>query len=368
LANDFLSGLHFGLEEASILVTTVFLCLLVLQSRRNLLNRRAIKDMRQGHSTHGVPTPRLGGAVIFMTVIVSTVFVDGFFGGRYAKFAISMLPMVVVTLWEDMLRPTSPQVRLSATAVSCLFSMATLQIWFTRADVPLIDPWMMGAFGVIVTLLFAATCVNAFNLVDGLNGLCGSIAAAAFLALHMIANKVGHDFMAHMAISLAVAVAGFLLFNFPRGRIFLGDTGSYVLGYLIAWFGVSLCYWFHTVSPWAVLLILAYPLGDLGITLLRRILSGHSPFHPDNLHFHHLVMLLLRQKTAYGKRLDWHNPAATVILLPLAVAPMIPAVLYFDRPGILQAATLTYALAITGIYVGLLAVTKAAQKASDHRA
>ena len=362
---DFLSGVHFGLEEASILATTVFLCFLVLQSRRSLLNRRAFKDTRQPHSTHGTATPRLGGAVIFASVIFTTVFFDGFFGGRYAKFAVSMLPMVFATLWEDMLRPTTPQVRLSATAASCLFTMATLQIWFTDADVPLIDPWMTGGFGVMVTLLFAATSVNAFNMVDGLNGLCGAIAVAALMSLHLIGNAVGHEFLAHMAIILAVAVAGFLLFNFPKGKIFLGDTGSYVLGYLIAWFGVSLCYWFHMVSPWAILLIVAYPVSDLVITLVRRVLAGHSPFRPDNLHFHHLVMLLLRQKSSHGKRLDWHNPAATLLLLPLAVAPMIPAVLFFDRPGVLQAAVLAYAVAIAGIYAGLLAVTKpAAQKVS----
>lgn len=354
----FLGSIHFRLEEASILCVVVFLCFVVLNSRGSILNRRARKDMRQTQRSHSIATPRLGGVVIFAAVVMSSVFVDGFFGGRYAKFALAMLPMISVTLWEDMLRPTSPQTRLSATLASCFLTVMTLKIWFTGLDVSLIDPWMTGAIGVLITVAFVTASVNCFNMVDGLNGLCAGIAIAAFLSLHMIASAVGHQFIAHMTLTLAVAVGGILLFNFPKARIFLGDTGSYVMGYMIAWFGVSLTYWFDDVSPWAIFLIVAYPLSELVLTVSRRLLSGHSPLRPDTSHTHHLVLLLLRQMTSYGKPLPWQNPTATLIILPFAIAPMVLAVLFFDSARLLQALTLSYGLAIACLYARLLVLTR----------
>ena len=356
--NSYFGSIHFGLEEASILLVTVFLCFAVLNSTGSILNRRARKDMRQTQRAHSVATPRLGGAVMFTAVVMSSVFVDGFFGGRYAKFALAMLPMISVALWEDMLRPTSPQTRLSATLASCFLTVMTLQVWFPGLDVALLDPWMTGAVGVLITVAFVTASVNGFNMVDGMNGLCAGIALAAFLSLHMIAGAVGHHFIAHITLTLAVAVGAFLLFNFPNARIFLGDTGSYVMGYVIAWFGVSLAYWFDDVSSWAIFLIVAYPLSELALTVSRRLLSGHSPFRPDTRHTHHLVLLLLRQMTSYGKPLPWQNPAATLLILPFALAPMVPAVLFFDSPGILQALTISYGVAIACIYVGLVVLTR----------
>ncbi len=191
-----------------------------------------------------------------------------------------------------------------------------------------------------------------------MNGLCAGIVLAAFLPLHMIAGAVGHHFIAHITLTLAVAVGAFLLFNFPNARIFLGDTGSYIMGYVVAWFGVSLTYWFADVSPWAIFLILAYPLSELALTVSRRLLAGHSAFRPDTNHTHHLVLLLLRQMTSYGKSLPWQNPTATPIILPFAIAPMVPAVLFFDSPRLLQALTLSYGLALGCIYAGLLVLTR----------
>ena len=352
-----LGNLHFALEEATILMVTVFLSFVVLNSKGTLLNRRARKDMRQAQRAHESATPRLGGAVIFAAVAMISVFADGFFGERYTKFALAMLPMICVTLWEDMLRPTSPRTRLAATLASCLLTVMSLRIWFTSLDVPVIDPWLAGLAGVVVTVAFVTASVNAFNMVDGVNGLCGGMAMAALVSLHMIATAVGHDFVAHVALTLAVAAAAFLLFNFPKARLFLGDTGSYVFGFIISWFGISICFRFPEVSPWAIFLIMAYPLSELAATVTRRLLSGHSPFRADARHMHHLVLLLLRQVTSHGQPLSWQNPTSTLVILPFAVAPMVAAVVFFDRPGVLQGLTIAYGVAFACAYAGLHVLT-----------
>ncbi len=347
---DFVEGFHAELTELVVLVATMALCVMVLNARTSLLNRRASKDLRQFHSTHAEPVPRLGGTAIFAGFLLTILFFDGFFGGRHAKVLVSMLPMLAVTLWEDTLRPTSPRIRLMGVLASCLLALGSLQVWLTSIDLPVIDLMMPGIAGFLVTAAFILSTVNGFNLIDGLNGLCAWTALAALLALSFISVTVGYEFMAHITMALGAAVAGFLVFNFPRARLFLGDTGTYVLGYLIALFGISLCYRYPAVSPWAVFLIIGYPLSEVIISFFRRLLAGVSPFQPDNLHLHHLVRARMQRLRLPGKLSAHHNPIATTLILPLSIGPMIFAATNFDNPRFLQVGAAAYGLAMIGLY------------------
>lgn len=266
-----------------------------------------------------------------------------------------MMPMVAVTFWEDMARPTPPRLRLAAVLTSSLLTVSLLGIWLPRIDLPVLDGLMPGAVGAAITILFVTAAVNGFNMIDGLNGLCSGTALAALVAISSISESVGYGFMEHLTMVLAAAVAGFFFFNFPRGRIFLGDTGAYVLGYLLALFGISICYRYPQVSPWAILLILGYPLGDVGISFLRRMIGGGSPFGADTLHLHHLVLAGLRRYLTGERMRGWHNPLGTLLVLPLAIAPMAYAAAYFNRPGMLQAGAAAYAIAMISLYVALRA-------------
>jgi len=347
---DFFAGSHVELIDLVILLATIAFCVIILNAKTSLLNRRASKDLRQFHSTHAQPVPRLGGAAMFAGFLLTILFFDGFFGGRHAKVLVSMLPMLAVTLWEDTLRPTSPRIRLMGVLSSCLLTLGSLQVWLTSIDLPLIDLLMPGFAGFLITAAFILGTVNGFNMIDGLNGLCAGTALAALLTLNFIAVAVGYEFMAHLTMALGAAVTSFLVFNFPRARLFLGDTGAYVLGYLIALFGISLCYRYPAVSPWAVFLIIGYPLSEVVITFFRRLLAGSSPFLPDNLHLHHLVQAQVQRLRLPGKLGAHHNPITTILILPLAIGPMIFAAANFDSPRLLQASTAAYGLAMIGIY------------------
>lgn len=360
--SDDMSDVWLGLTGAVMLSVTVFLCMVVLNSKDLILNRRAAKDLRQRHAAHARPAPRLGGALIFMSFLFTTLFFDDYFGGRHAKVIVAMFPMVAITLWEDTVRPTPPRVRLLGVMASALFTVGSLRVWLTSVDVPYIDILMPGVTGILLTVLFVAAAVNGFNMIDGLNGLCASTALAALLALGYIASAVGYDFMVHLTLALASAVAGFLIFNYPWGRIFLGDTGAYVLGYLAALCGVSICYRFPAVSPWAIFLILAYPLSEVIITFFRRLIAGHSPFEPDNMHLHHLVLIWLRSLSGLKGHLAWHNPVATLFVLPVAVGPMTFAATYFDQPRTLQLGAAAYAVAMICLYIALRATVRGRSK------
>lgn len=357
-------NVSLDLTDGVVFAVTVLLCLVVLNSRNLTLNRRATKDLRQRHATHARPAPRLGGAAIFTSFLLTTLFFDGYFGGRHAKVIVAMFPMIAVTLWEDMVRPTPPRARLLGVVATALLTVGSLQVWLTSVDVLYLDLLMPGVTGILLTVLLLTVTVNGFNMIDGLNGLCAGTALAALLALAYISGSVGFEFMVHISLALSAAVAGFLIFNFPWGRIFLGDTGAYVLGFLVTLSGVRICERFPAVSPWAVFLILAYPLGEVLITFFRRLLAGLSPFEPDNMHLHHLVLVGLRGIPALKGLPAWHNPVATLLVLPAAVGPMIFAAAYFDQPRTLQLGALAYAAAMITLYASVRLVLRGAQKTS----
>jgi len=108
--------------------------------------------------------------------------------------------------------------------------------------------------GVPLTLLITAGVANGFNLIDGVNGLSAFTGLCSALALAYIAGQGGAWTLQMMALLLAAAILGFLVLNYPFGLIFLGDAGAYTLGFVIAWFGISLLRAIPEVSAWAVLL------------------------------------------------------------------------------------------------------------------
>ena len=356
-----------NLQEVAAFTLVVAACLVICRYQDASFNIRSHLDTRQSHSTHAVPTPRLGGMAIFLSVVLTTTFFDGHLGGSYAKLIISAVPLVIVALWEDAVGQTSAPVRLAAAFMSALLVMVSLQSWLPRLDIPLLDPWMGGAVGVAVTALFIAGSVNAFNMIDGLNGLCGGVALFAFLAFNAIAAEAGFDFMTHTTMLLTAGMAGFLVFNFPFGKIFLGDTGAYLAGFILSCFTVSLTERFPEVSPWALFLVLAYPLSELCFTFLRRLALGASPFAPDQGHLHHLVLAAVQQSGWCGGASRWNNPLATLLIMPLAVCPMAYAVAYYSDPPRLLAGVLGYALLFAAVYVALWAYLRTARQDAPAR-
>ena len=143
----------------------------------------------------------------------------------------------------------------------------------------------------LFTVLWVVTVTNAFNLIDGMDGLsagCGSICSALMI---LPAWVFGHTETAGILAALCGACVGFLPHNLRRKKLFLGDTGAQFIGFVLA--VLSLDYFFsggHTVSASAPLLFLAYPLTETVVTVLRRLLRRRDPLTADRGHFHHLLL------------------------------------------------------------------------------
>ena len=149
----------------------------------------------------------------------------------------------------------------------------------------------LGILGIPVTAFFLLGFINSFNLVDGLDGLAGGIAAISAMVLAFAGVLQGNFLLVVLSLALLGAVVGFLPFNFLLGKTFLGDAGSMLLGYLLAVSALAGSRFTHDATP--VLLAIAsaiVPILDTFTTILRRLRSGQGLFHPDSMHIHHRLI------------------------------------------------------------------------------
>ena len=142
--------------------------------------------------------------------------------------------------------------------------------------------------------------VNAVNFTDGIDGLNASVTFFASLIFMVIAGILGANGMGILAAATAGGCLGFLIWNFNPAKVFMGDTGSLLLGYVLATVSVLGLFKFYAIVTFVVpVLALAVPLSDTLFAFCRRIVHGQSPFHADRGHFHHKLMDLgLNQKQA----------------------------------------------------------------------
>ena len=183
----------------------------------------------------------------------------------------SAVPVFAAGLTEDLTHWVSKEVRLVAAFISAALAGWLLGAWVVRLDVPILQTVIaVPAASVLVTCLLVAGLTNAFNIIDGFNGLAGGVAALILLGIAYVAFKVGDIAVLAVALTAVGAIAGFMLLNFPRGLIYLGDGGAYLLGF---WIGVLLVLLVGRnpgVSAWFPVLLCSYPVCELLFSIYRR--------------------------------------------------------------------------------------------------
>ena len=173
--------------------------------------------------------------------------------------------------------------------------------------------------------------MNAFNLIDGLNGLSSYVSISVATSLSIIAFQVGNLQFSIFLILLNSAILGFFVLNFPFGKIFLGDGGAYTLGHLLVWCSILLINQSEEISPFAIFLIFFWPVADTGLAIWRRWKLGNPADRPDRLHFHQLAMRFLEIHFFGRRRRNIVNPISTVVLVPLISVPQLLGVIYWNN-------------------------------------
>jgi len=246
---------------------------------------------------HEGAVPVVGGLAMGMAFLVCYTL-----GGRNAGFSPMLAAAVVVTLAGGVLDDRHEVGSLSKFG----FQIAAAAILATVGDVLLshlghlmsTELFTLGRWAAPLTVFALVGVMNAINMADGLDGLAGGLAVAACINFAVAASLAGHaPEFATICIAVGAAI-GFLYFNARspwrrQAAVFMGDTGSLLLGLLLGWFAVRLAMAERpALAPITAVWILALPIGDTVTLLIRRALHGRNPFHADRQHLHHIVLAL----------------------------------------------------------------------------
>lgn len=311
---------------------------------------------------HFTLTPRIGGVSVFAGVVAAYVVAQPPRAEILGVLLLAGLPAFVFGLAEDVTKKVGVLTRLLATMASGVLGWWMTGLSLTSVDLPLLDS-LLGF--TLISLAFTAFAVggvaNAVNFIDGFNGLASGFVVVALIGLAMVAATVGDTNLALACLSIAAAMMGFWLVNWPWGRLFLGDGGSYFGGFAFAWASVLLIEINSGVSAFVPLLICIHPVTEVLFSIFRRHMNGVSTGHPDRLHLHTLVM---RRVVRPKLRLMFPDEPAMVSLLcnsvtglvmSLATVPAVVVALMVVNHNLLAAlGCLAFALGYVTLYARLV--------------
>jgi len=290
---------------------------------------------------HTKAVPRIGGLAIGLGIFASIT--ASFQQSPEEFFKVLMLicaiPTFAIGLTEDLTKKVSIKTRLLLTAFSALLVCKYLNIQVTRLDIPIID--LVFNIPMVSTLftIFAITgLANSYNIIDGFNGLSSMVGMITLLTLGYIGFKLGDPTVVSLSFSMAAAILGFFLFNYPRGFIFLGDGGAYLIGFWIAIISILLVKNHPEVSPWFAIIVNAYPIMETLFTIYRRkFQQGKSPGHPDGLHIHSLIFRRILNPKHITSELEWFdaNSKTAPYLWLLSSLALIPGIFFYNSTLIL---------------------------------
>lgn len=314
---------------------------------------------------HEQPTPRIGGVAIMLGLIMMLAVpainsVLNFLplspsaqetSTSLGLLILASLPAFLGGLVEDLTKKVGVMERLLLTMIAGSVAAWLLGATLERLDIPFLDgalAWL--PFAVIFTAFAIAGIANAINIIDGYNGLASGYSIIALAALAYVAYQVGDTFILVASLGLAGALLGFLVWNWPGGKIFLGDGGAYMTGFMLAELSVLLAVRNTGISPWFPLTILIYPVFETLFSIYRRKFVRHQhPGHPDRLHLHQLVFHRVIRLVERKDRLKRNSLVALyywVWALPMAFI----AIEFQSNTQVLQLLSLAYCICYLWLY------------------
>lgn len=256
------------------------------------------KDERKIHKN---PTPRLGGLSIFISFVITTLLFTGGIENYEIGFIVGATIIVIGGVIDDIYE-IRPIVKLIFQVLAALALVSTgVHIDVLSNPFSSINPMInISLLAIPVTIVWIVGVTNAFNLIDGLDGLAGGVALISSATIFIIASNSGRDSVAVLTIILCGAIAGFLPYNFNPASIFMGDTGAQLLGFLLA--SISVEGTVKSAAAFSVavpLLTIGLPLYDTMFAMIRRKINGKPISQADRGHLHHrLLDIGLSQKKA----------------------------------------------------------------------
>jgi UDP-GlcNAc:undecaprenyl-phosphate GlcNAc-1-phosphate transferase len=275
------------------LVLATLLVLLSAGTVRAMIAAR-VMDTPEARKAHDRPTPKGGGVGIVVTFLVGIAVLYRFaefsrLADPYFRGVIEASVAIAVVAFLDDLFDWPFAVKLGAQVLAALVAV-TSGLFVTDFRIPYLGPVPLAWAGIVATLAWILFTTNAMNFIDGLNGLAGGVALIACLFIVFIAERHGGWFAYAAAGLLAAGLAGFLPFNFPKARIFMGDVGSQFCGFMLAVLAVVASRFDGVELSFLLMpMLLSGVLFDVAFTLVRRLVQGEAVTRPHRGHLYQVA-------------------------------------------------------------------------------
>jgi UDP-GlcNAc:undecaprenyl-phosphate GlcNAc-1-phosphate transferase len=278
------------------LILAIALTAFLVEVARRLAPAIGLVDAPDQRKAHKGEIPLVGGIGIYAALLIVTAY-TGLIAEHW-PFIVSGTLLVLIGMLDDVFG-MSPVTRLLLQTASVLFLCIAGNVYLSDLGgiIPGTSEFELGIMSIPFTVFAGVGIINAFNMSDGVDGLCGTLTLFALFGFGIVAYIAGMQSELLMVGILGGALIGFLMFNLrlpgrQQAAVFLGDAGSYLLGLSVLYFAMKLSQGEpRAMTPVSALWFCMLPLFDTGGMILRRIRRGRSPFSPDREHIHHVFLL-----------------------------------------------------------------------------
>lgn len=285
---------------------------------------------------HHKHTPRIGGLGVFVAFSGVIIFLYSKIDNvLFVKLLLSSLPVFIFGFAEDITKRIRPLYRLLAAALSAGLFIYLSGYYLERLDIIFLGVlFRFKFFAMAITIFAVAGVSNSINIIDGFNGLASMVSMIILTSIVYVAFKVSDTFVMSSSLILIGAILGFFIWNYPFGKIFLGDGGAYFIGFMIAVLSIMLVVRNPVVSPWFPLLAAIYPIFETLFSMYRRKFIHKTDMgKPDAHHLHQLIYKRVVPVVLDIQRIDklMKNSATSPFLWLICSIGAIPAVLFYKE-------------------------------------
>ena len=332
----------------SILISLILTLFIILLPKNWVTD---LDDLTGIQKFHHQPTPRIAGVPVFMSFFIGLWYLD-LQEVDYVFLLLASLPVFMGGSIEDIIVRVSPFKRMISILASIVMMFVFLDIRIDFLGFTLVDYLLSNSIvSLLFTLLVVGGVVNAINIIDGYNGLLIGYSIAVLLAIAYVANILGDDLVIQLSLILIASLLGVFIFNFPFGKIFMGDGGAYFIGFMMAVIGLMLGNRNEEVSHWFILLLFIYPLYETAFSVYRKkIVRNTSPSQPDGYHLHMMIYKRLVKRKFFKNNKTIQNSMTSPFLWALSLVGIIPAVIWYDNQTMLIIWAFIFMIIYTIIY------------------
>lgn len=286
---------HFLIRVGLALLAAGVVSFAVTPVVKILAQKMGVMDIpKDSRRMHKVPIPRMGGLAIFLAFFLSVLAFSKQIDRPLSAILLGAVVIVILGVFDDKYALSAKLkllVQIGAACIVVFYGNCRISRLTNPFGKSLYDYWDLGAWSYPITIIWIVAITNAVNFIDGLDGLACGVSAISAINLLVIALLVSDGRVAIVMAALAGACLGFVPYNFNPAKIFMGDTGSTFLGFILATVSILGLFKAYTVISFAVpFLILGLPIFDICFAVIRRVAHHQSPMAADRGHIHHRLI------------------------------------------------------------------------------